>query len=145
MVLKFLGTLSSTIFAPNGLKLPLRLSNQGKMYTLNFAALYEGDYKIHLLWDNYPLPNTPISARTYLQGDVNRIEITGSGLLEAKINQEADFIINGSRAGELLGLPEIKLAGTRCDIDVRLMQLGYNIYRCSYIPQIPGKNIFNII
>ena len=118
--------------------MPLRLTNQGKIYSLCFAALYEGDYKIHLLWDNYALPNTPINARTVLQGDVSRIEITGSGHVEAKINQEAEFIIDGSRAGELLGLPEIKLAGTRCDVDVRLMKLGHNIYRCCYVAQIPG-------
>ena len=133
------GTLSSTILAPNGTKLPLRLTSQGQIYTLNFAPLYEGEYKIHIMWDNYALPNTPLSAKTSLHADVNRIEITGTGIAEAKINQEADFIINGSRAGELFGLPEIKLTGTRCDIDVRLMQLGHNIYRCSYVPQIPGK------
>ena len=91
------------------------------------------------MWDNYALVNTPITAKTALQTDINRIEITGTGIVEAKINQEADFIINGSRAGELFGLPEIKITGTRSDIDVRLMQLGHNIYRCSYIPQIPGK------
>jgi hypothetical protein len=71
--------------------------------------------------------------------DANNLEINGNGLLEAQINQESDFIIEGSRAGELKGIPEIKLTGTRCDIDVRIVQLGLNIFRCYYIPQIPGK------
>ena len=67
------------------------------------------------------------------------LEIDGDGLLEAQINQESDFIIDGSRAGELKGIPEIKLTGTRCDVDVRMVQLGLNIFRCYYTPQIPGK------
>jgi hypothetical protein len=74
--------------------------------------------------------------------DSNSLEINGNGLLEAQINQESDFIIDGSRAGELKGIPEIKLTGTRCDIDVRIVQLGLNIFRCYYIPQIPGSFFF---
>lgn len=139
------GTLSSTIVAPNNAKLPLRLSNQGSIYSLSFTALYEGEYMIHLLWDNQPLPNTPILAKTSQQSDLNKIEISGYGLHEAKINQEADFIIDGSRVGgELHTLPEIKFTGTRCDIEVRIIQIGHNIYRCVYVPQIPGAYLLNI-
>ena len=138
------GTLSSTIIAPNGTKLPLRLTSQGQNYSLSFNPIFEGEYKVHLLWDNHNLPNTPITAKTTLQSDIVKIEVNGNGLHEAKINQEADFVIDGSRAGELYGLPEIKLTGTRCDIDVRMMQLGHNIYRCTYIPQIPGAYLLSI-
>ena len=77
------------------------------------------------------------AANTNQEG--SQLLINGNGLLEAQINQESDFIIDGSRAGDLKGIPEIKLTGTRCDIDVRLVQLGLNIYRCYYIPQIPGE------
>ncbi len=133
------GTLSSTIIAPNGSKLPLRLTNQGQIYTLSFSAVYEGEYKIFLSWDNHNLPNTPITAKTTTHSETSRIEVNGSGLHESKINQESDFIIDGSKAGDLYGLPEVKINGTRCDIDVRMMQLGHNIYRCTYVPQVPGK------
>ncbi|CAF0909290.1 unnamed protein product [Brachionus calyciflorus] len=139
------GSLTCSIIAPGNNKLPLRLTNQGTLYTLNFSALYEGEYKIHLLWDNQALPNTPITARTSQQFDLNRIEVNGYGIHEAKINQETDFIIDGSRAGgDLHGLPEIRFTGTRCDIDVRLQQIGHNIYRCSYVPQIPGAYLLSI-
>ena len=74
-----------------------------------------------------------------VQSESNLIELNGMGLVEAKMNQETDFIIDGSRAGELIGMPEIKLTGNICDIDVKVMQLGHNIYRCSYMPQIPGN------
>jgi hypothetical protein len=73
--------------------------------------------------------------------ETNLIDLNGMGLVEAKMNQETDFIIDGSRATDITGLPEIKLTGNICDIDVRVMQLGHNIYRCSYIPQIPGTNL----
>jgi filamin len=73
-----------------------------------------------------------------LSAGQNPIEINGSGLVEAKINQEVDFVIDGSRAVEFNGLPEIKLTDSNYDIDVKVMQLGHNIYRCSYVPQIPG-------
>lgn len=139
------GSMEANIVAPNGTKLPLRLTNQiQNQYQLSFTALYEGEYKIYLLWNNHPIPNSPIIAKTINQSDINRIEVTGAGLHEAKINQEAEFIIDGSRAGELYGLPEVKLTGVRCDIDIRLMQLGHNNYRCTYIPQIPGAYLLNI-
>ena len=138
------GTLSSTIISPNGSKLPLRLTNQGQIYSLSFASIYEGEYKIYLSWDNHNLPNTPITAKTSHHAETNRIEVNGNGLTESKINQEADFVIDGSKAGELFGLPEVKLNGTRCDIDVRMMQLGHNIYRCTYVPQVPGAYLLSI-
>lgn len=135
--------MNASILTPNGTKLPLRLASQGQMYSLIFTALYEGEYKIYLSWDNYQVPNTPIIAKTSPQSDISKIEINGLGLTEAKINQESDFVIDGSRAGEMSGLPEIRLSGTRCDIEVRVLQLGHNIFRCSYVPQIPG-NLQNI-
>ncbi len=138
------GTLNATIIAPNGSKLPLRLISQGHIYSLCFTALYDGEYKIHLAWDNHVLPNTPIVARTSHLSDVNKIDVNGLGIQEAKINQESDFIIDGSRAGDLVGLPEIRLTGTKCDIDVRMMQLGHNIYRCTYVAQIPGAYLLSI-
>jgi hypothetical protein len=75
---------------------------------------------------------------TYETNTNSLFEVNGMGLLEAKVNQESDFIIDGSRAGELNGLPEIKLTGNSCDIEVKIMQMGHNIYRCSYIPHAPG-------
>lgn len=136
------GTLKASILAPNGTKLPLRLTSQAQQYSLNFTALYEGEYKIHLMWDNYQLPNSPIIAKTGQQSDMNKIELSGNGLTDAKINQESEFVIDGSRAGEIYGLPEVKMSGTRCDTEVRIMQLGHNIYRCTYTPQVCYTVVF---
>ena len=132
------GTMHATMVGPNNVKVPLKLASQGTIYSLNFTTVYEGEYKINLSWDNYELPNTPIIVRTLHESDMSKIEVSGPGLHEAKINNEAEFLIDGSHAGDLSGLPEVRLTGTRCDIEVRALQLGYNIYRCSYVPSIPG-------
>ena len=79
------------------------------------------------------------------QADMQRIEITGMGVHEALMSQEAEFVVDGSRVlGEIYGRPEIRLAGTRCDIEVRVAQLGRNIYRCTYVPQLPGAYLLNV-
>ena len=85
------------------------------MYSLAFSALYEGEYKIHLMWDKYQLPNSPIIARTSQQSDLNKIEVNGQGLSEAKINHEAEFVIDGSRAGQVQGLPEVSFLNSQSE------------------------------
>lgn len=140
-----IGTLSATILSPNGSKLPFRLNGQGNIYSLSFTAFYEGEYKLQFFWDGHALPNTPIIGKCFQQSDASRIQVRGNGLKEAKINQESEFIIDGSRAGDLFGYPEIKMTGTKVDIDVRMQQLGNNIYRCTYTPHMPGLKIVLLI
>ncbi len=136
--------MNALIISPNGNKLPFRLLSQGSLYTLIFTPAYEGDYKIQLTWDGHPLPNTPLIAKCDQTSDVTKIQVKGVGLKEAKINQEVDFIIDGSKAGNLFGFPEIKMAGTKTDIDVRIQQIAHCIFRCSYTPYIPGKQSTNV-
>lgn len=156
------GTLNASIVAPNGSKLPLRLLNQSQVYALSFTPIFDGEYNIQVTWDNHPLPNTPIVAKTLQPTvvapptqaaaaplpsqvvDFNKIEISGYGLHEAKINVESEFIVDGSRVDGLHSLPEIKFTGTRCDIDARLVQIAHNVYRCLYVPQIPGAYLLNV-
>lgn len=122
------GHLTAVINAPNGSKLPFKLTNtQPHIHTLVFTALYEGEYKIHLFFENHSIAsNMPIVGKTVSSvPDMNRVEVHGVGLHDAKIGQEYEFVIDGSRAGpDLAGLPEIKMVGTRCDIETRLTQIG---------------------
>ena len=78
------------------------------------------------------------------QIDANNIDISGQGLYEARIQQESEFIIDGSRANGISGVPEVRLTGNKRDIDVKLTRIGNNIFRCSYIPQLVGKIYFEI-
>ena len=86
-------------------------------------------------------PQDGMTKNAPIENEINltsQIEVNGIGLVQAKVDQETDFIIDGSRAGDLNGVPEIKLTGNSCDIEVKVMQLGHNIYRCSYIPHAAG-------
>ena len=138
------GTLSATIMAPNGTKLPFRLNNQEKIYSLSFTSFYEGEYKIQLFWDGHALPHTPIFGKCGQQLDLSKILVKGNGLREAKINQETEFVIDGSRAGDIFGYPEVNMSGTKTDIDIRIHQLAHNTYRCTYTPHIPGAYLLSI-
>ena len=103
-----------------------------------------GVHVLQIKYNEEHVPESPFfvnineTKEVYLQDETNLIDLNGVGLTEAKLNQETDFIIDASRASEEVSMPDIKLAGNICDIDVKIMQLGHNIYRCSYIPQIPG-------
>lgn len=163
--------MNATILGPNSVKLPLRLLNQNQIYSLTFTPMQEGEHTIQLTWDNHPLPNTPIVAKTTsasttttttttqqtnatLTGanptttiDWSKLEVNGFGVHEAKINTEAEFVVDGSRClveASPAAPPEIKLTGTRCDVDVRVIQIGHNVFRCVYVPQIPGAYLLNI-
>lgn len=140
------GTLSATVFGPNGSKVPLDLINKGNIYSLVFTPIYEGDYKINILWDNDPLPNMPLRGVTMAKLDLNRVELSGEGLREAKINLESCFIIDGSKASDsqINEPPDIKLTGTRADCEIKVAKLGNNCYKCTYTPEIPGAYLLNI-
>jgi filamin len=97
-----------------------------------------------MFWDNVAIANMPIVAKTYRPVDIGRVQVHGLGLSEAKIGKEYEFIIDGSRAGDLTGVPEVKMSGTRCDIDVRITHMGHHIYKCSYVPQIPGTYLIGL-
>ena len=66
-----------------------------------------------------------------------KVILTGRGLQEARVNQEAEFVIDGTDAGP--GIPDIKLTGVKCDIPVHPQSLGDNKFRCVYTPTIAGK------
>ena len=38
------------------------------------------------------------------------------------------------------GQPDVKLTGVKQDIDIETTPLGGNKYRCTYVPNLPGKH-----
>jgi hypothetical protein len=130
--------------------------NNDGTFNLFIKPKESGVHALQIKYNDEHISGSPFIIRVTENSDASKVRVIGanlfrnsldnhqrdineSGLLEAKINQESEFIIDGTRAAELKGIPEIKLTGTRCDVDVTMMQLGHNIYRCSYIAQIPGK------
>ena len=149
------GELTGNCIGPHQVALCDLFDNNNGTFNLFIRAQEPGMHALHIKYNEEHVFGSPFIIRVSENTDASKVRvigtnsaqrssegynllINGSGLLEAQINQETDFIIDGSRAGDLKGIPEIKLTGTRCDVDVRMVQLGLNIYRCYYVPQIPG-------
>ncbi|XP_050389012.1 filamin-B isoform X3 [Patella vulgata] len=108
-----------------------------------FTPREEGNHYIHLYWSEHPLSNSPFLG--YATGgslDPSKVILTGRGLKEAIIREEAEFLIDGSQAG--LGNPEVQLIGVRAEVNVIVTPLGGGKFRCTYIPVIPGGYLLHI-
>ena len=119
-----------------------------------------GEHYLCIWWADIPLPRTPfvgfarggavqapppVAAPAPMAAAPNheKVILTGRGLQEARVNQEAEFVIDGTEAGP--GIPEVKLSGVKADIQVHSQSLGDNKYRCVYTPTIPGNFFFCVL
>ncbi len=97
-----------------------------------------------ITYDGNPLPNMPIRA-TASSTNTNssehlKVEVHGRGSYEAKVNEEAEFTIDASKASTHgTGMPVVRLTGVQADLEVRIQQIETNVFLCSYIPTVPGK------
>ncbi len=100
-----------------------------------------GEHYLSIWWADVPLPRTPFIGMARGGGAPaaahDKVVLTGRGLQEARVNQEAEFVIDGTEAGP--GQPDVKLTGVKSDIDVFVQSLGGNKYRCTYVPTAAGK------
>ena len=115
-----LGTLKADIRSTDGLRLPLRFEQQGTVHTLHFTAIREGKYDITVTYDGNPLPNMPIRAVTSSTtvnnnaSDHLKVEVQGRGSYEAKVNEEAEFIVDASKTLTYgAGMPVVRLTGVQ--------------------------------
>lgn len=136
------GTLKAEVVGP-GSSLPVSLSDNYGQMVVGFIPREEGNHYIHLYWSDVALPNSPFlgyAVPTF--SDANKVILTGRGLKEAIVREEAEFIIDGSQAGP--GAPEVSLTGVRAEINVKVVSLGGGKHRCTYIPVVPGAYLLNI-
>ena len=111
---------------------------------MNFTATREGKYDINITYDGNPLPNMPIrgiaNSSNIISNEHLKVEVHGDGSYEAKVNEEAEFTIDASKASvHGTGMPIVRLTGVQSDVEVRIRQTEPNIFLCSYIPTSPGK------
>lgn len=147
-----------------------------------------GEYAIDLTWNRVPLPNSPIAALAHDglassqtdrslsslksgassvssngSGGDQKVILSGKGLARAICGAEAEFTIDGSRAGPgmilnfqalstlairdvlITGGPEVTLTGIKSDLNVTLSNLGSNTYRASYLATSPGVYLLNVM
>ncbi|KAL8600676.1 hypothetical protein ACOMHN_006742 [Nucella lapillus] len=137
------GKMTAEVKSPSGL-IPVTVddSTVGRS-TVIFTPREEGIHSIYLYWSDTPLTSSPFQG--YATGgvlDPTKVILTGRGLKEAIVQEEAEFIIDASHAGH--GDPEVQLTGVRAEVSVFVTPLGGGKFRCTYIPVVPGAYLLHI-
>ncbi|GFR83464.1 filamin-A [Elysia marginata] len=137
------GQLRAEVKSPSSF-LPVQVDDEHKgRSTVVFTPREEGTHYLNLYWSDHPLVNSPyIGYATSGVADPSKVWLTGRGLKEAIVREEAEFVIDGSQAGP--GEPDVALTGVRAEIQVFTTPLGGGKFRCTYIPVIPGAYLLNI-
>jgi filamin len=97
------GRLTCKMRGPDG-PINCNLNNQSDgIYLLSFTPTREGEYQADLFWNDVPIPNSPMTCivKGMPSAPVNhdKVVLTGHGLREARIREEAEFVIDGTEAG----------------------------------------------
>ena len=69
------------------------------IYFLSFVST--GDHYISIFWSGIHIQNSPFHGFAQDMNRVNfeKVVLSGRGLKEAKVKEEAEFVIDGSQAG----------------------------------------------
>jgi len=161
------GTLNAEIVGPSS---PVDTENETPMphrTRINFALQEIGEYALKFSWNRIPLPHSPVLAvATVTAADSDalhlssgksrassissngsagdqKVVLTGNGLAKATKGVEAEFTIDGSRAGP--GVPEVTITGIKSDLNVSLKAMGNNMYRAKYIANVGGVYLLNVM
>ncbi|XP_059143816.1 filamin-B-like, partial [Physella acuta] len=137
------GQMRAEVKSPSAL-MPVEVDDEHKGKSIvKFVPREEGTHYIHLYWSDHPLVNSPYQGFAVNgAADPSKVWLTGRGLKEAIVREEAEFVIDGSQAGP--GEPDVELTGVRAEIQVFKTPLGGGKFRCTYIPVIPGAYLLNI-
>lgn len=184
----FKGILLAEVRGPSGIVATEAETTMPHRTRIRFTPLEIGEYAIDLTWNRIPLPNSPIAAIAHdgaaaapqnerslssLKSGASSVSSTGSGgdqkvilsgkgLARAVCGVEAEFTIDGSRAGPgncknscylnsmfiLIfnsGAPEVTLTGIKSDLNVTLTNIGNNTFKASYLATSPGVYLLNVM
>ena len=73
-----------------------------------------------------------------------KVRLTGQGLVSALCGEENHFTIDGSASTES-GKPEVQISGVKTMLNVKLKNVGYNLYQAFYSPRTPGTYLLNVL
>ena len=119
-----------------------QVGNRGRVA---FTPQASGAYKLKLLYNDSPLPESPISAYAAAAAgsDHTRVTLRGHGLTSARCGENSEFIIDGSNAGP--GSPDVTMSGTKADVVVDVKAEGGGLWRATYNPRLPGAYLLNVM
>ena len=78
------------------------------------------------------------------QQSEGKVRLTGQGLVSASCGEENHFTIDGSAAPEG-GKPEVQISSQKTSLNVKLKNVGYNLYQAFYSPRTPGTYLLNVL
>lgn len=136
------GSLTSEVTGPTSSLHSFVESTGNGQVTMSFTPEQEGNHYIHLNWSKLALPKSPLLGYAVHTQQENKVILTGRGLKEATVREEAEFNIDGTQAGP--GAPEVTLTGVKAEIPVKVIPVAQGKYRCHYLPIIPGAYLLNI-
>ena len=119
-----------------------QVGNRGRV---SFIPPSAGKYLLNILYNEQPLPESPVSAYAIASSgtDHTRVTLRGHGLTSARCGDNAEFIIDGSNAGP--GSPDVTINGTKADIAVDVKAEGGGIWKATYNPRLPGAYLLNVM
>ncbi|PAA77144.1 hypothetical protein BOX15_Mlig033128g4 [Macrostomum lignano] len=138
------GRLSAEVTGPS--REPLNCSVHGD--SLEFTPTTPGDHQVRVWFGDKPVPNTPFRGNAELEEqetDNTKVVLSGRGLKEARVKEEAAFLVDGSQAGR--GRPAIRMTSAESSggqVEVQCRSIGDDKYKCTYTPHKPGAYLLHI-
>ena len=90
-----------------------------------------------------PITTSPGTQQAPSQSE-GKVRLTGQGLVSASCGEENHFTIDGSAAPEG-GKPEVQISSQKTVLNVKLKNVGYNLYQAFYSPRMPGTYLLNVL
>lgn len=146
------GRLSAEVEGPRGQSVGCVMRGD----SFAFTPIAPGEHTVRVRFGDRPLPGGPMrgvaeteAAAAAAVADHTKVILSGRGLKEARVGEEAAFLIDGSQAGR--GQPAVRVSmasvsapGDAHAADVDIQRLGGEKYKCTYRPQRPGQHLLHI-
>ncbi|CAD5118169.1 DgyrCDS6901 [Dimorphilus gyrociliatus] len=141
------GTLIGEVRGPTG-NLAVENEDIGNgRYTISFTPDVAGEYYITAKWNGIIVAGCPQMgfATSQEEVDSNEVSIRGKGLNEARLNEDAEFIIDGKRLRRTNPEgPQVDIVGVRTALISKVTRLLDGRYKCSYKPKHHGAYLVYI-
>ncbi|KRZ56858.1 Filamin-B [Trichinella nativa] len=141
------GTLKADVRGPSGrMNVGVELNSKNE-YSISFVPLEEGDHTVQLYWAGIRVPGCPLLTVAKRTGkteiDSQKVKVYGEGLKHACTKVEAEFIIDGTKAGP--GFPTCKMIGQRADVPISLNPVESYKWKATYVPYVSGSYSLDIL
>lgn len=127
--------LSVTIIDPNGNTVPHNSLLNNNIFDISYTPHYTGCHKIHIMYENIPVPGSPFAINVTSFCDPSKCRATGNGLSTCIVGELCQFEIETREAG--LGGLTLAVEGPS---ETKLKCIDNKNGSCSveYIPTEPG-------